>query len=76
MITASILCLVGIVVIPVILALFSIPFVLIIGLLPWLLRLAGVILLIKGFLDRPLKWENFTPALGAFVLSALIRWIF
>lgn len=76
MLTISILCLVGVIVIPVLLALLSIPFAIIIGLLPWLLRVAGVILLIKGFMDKPLRWENFTPAAGAFILSALIRWIF
>lgn len=76
MLTLSILCLVGVILIPVALALLSIPFAIILAVLPWLLRVAGVVLLVKGFLDKPLRWENFTPALGAFLLSALIRWIF
>lgn len=76
MLTLSILCLVGVIVIPVALAVLSIPFAIIIGLLPWLLRIAGVVLTIKALLEKPVRWENFTPALGAFLLSAVIRWIF
>ncbi|SBV91144.1 conserved exported hypothetical protein [uncultured Eubacteriales bacterium] len=76
MLTLSILCLVGVIVIPVVLAVLSIPFAIIIGLLPWLLRIAGVVLAIKALMDKPVRWENFTPALGAFLLSAVIKWIF
>lgn len=76
MLTLSILCLVGVIVIPVVLAVLSIPFAIIIGLLPWLLRIAGVVLTIKALMDKPVRWENFTPALGAFLLSAVIKWIF
>jgi hypothetical protein len=76
MLTLSILCLVGVIVIPVALAVLAIPFAIIIGLLPWLLRIAGVVLTIKALLEKPVRWENFTPALGAFLLSAVIRWIF
>ena len=46
------------------------------GLLPWLLRVAGVVLLIKALLDKPTRWENFMPAVVAFALSLLIGWIF
>ena len=46
------------------------------GLLPWLLRIAGVVLLIKALLDKPTRWENFMPAVVAFALSLLIGWIF
>lgn len=76
MLTLSILCLVGVIVIPVVLAVLSIPLAIIIGLLPWLLRIAGVVLAIKALMDKPVRWENFTPALGAFLLSAVIKWIF
>lgn len=76
MITILLLCIGGVVIIPVLLAILSVPFAIIIGLLPWLLRIAGVVLLIKGLMDKPIRWENFTPALGAFLLSAVIRWIF
>lgn len=76
MLTLSILCLVGVIVIPIALTILSIPLAIIIGLLPWLLRIAGVVLVIKALMEKPVRWENFTPALGAFVLSAVIRWIF
>lgn len=76
MITILLLCIAGVVIIPVLLAILAVPFAIIIGLLPWLLRIAGVVLLIKGLVDKPVRWENFTPALGAFLLSAVIRWIF
>ena len=46
------------------------------GLPPWLLRIAGVVLLIKALLDKPTRWENFMPAVVAFALSLLIGWIF
>ena len=49
---------------------------LLMGLLPWLLRIAGVVLLIKALLDKPTRWENFMPAVVAFALSLLIGWIF
>ncbi len=71
-----ILCLIGVIVIPVLLAILSVPFAIIIGLLPWLLRIAGVVLAVKALLEKPVRWESFTPALGAFLLSAVIRWIF
>lgn len=76
MITASILCLVGIIMIPIALAILSIPFAIILALLPWLLRIAGVVLLVKALMDKPVKWESFTPAIGAFLLSVVIGWIF
>ena len=62
--------------IPVILFLVGLPFLLLMGLLPWLLRVAGVVLLIKALLDKPTRWENFMPAVVAFALSLLIGWIF
>lgn len=78
--TLSILCLVGVLVgsalIGVVLAVLSLPFAILFALLPWLLRLAGVVLLVKGLLDRPFRWENLLPAAGAFLLSGLLKWIF
>lgn len=78
--TLSILCLVvvvlGSVSIGVILTVLSLPLAILFGFLPWLLRLAGVVLLVKGLLDRPFRWENLIPALAAFLLSGLINWIF
>lgn len=69
--TLGIICLAAVILIPVILFLVGLPF-----LLPWLLRIAGVVLLIKALLDKPTRWENFMPAVVAFALSLLIGWIF
>ena len=60
----------------VILTVIGLPLALLFGFLPWLLKIAGVVLLIKGLLDQPFRWENLLPAVGAFLLAALIGWIF
>ena len=69
-------CLVLALVAGVILTVIGLPLVLLFGFLPWLLKIAGVVLLIKGLLDQPFRWENLLPAVGAFLLAALIGWIF
>ena len=74
--TLGIICLAAVILIPVILFLVGLPFLLLMGLLPWLLRVAGVVLLIKALLDKPTRWENFMPAVVAVALSLLIGWIF
>ena len=51
--TLGIICLAAVILIPVILFLVGLPFLLLMGLLPWLLRVAGVVLLIKALLDKP-----------------------
>lgn len=63
--TLGIICLAAVILIPVILFLVGLPFLLLMGLLPWLLRIAGVVLLIKALLDKPTRWENFMPAVVA-----------
>ena len=45
------------------------------GLLPWLLRIAGVVLLFKALVEKPVRWENFIPAVIAFGLSWLLGWL-
>ena len=60
--TLGIICLVAVVAIPVVLLIIGLPLMLLLGLLPWLLRVAGVVLLIKAILDQPTRWENFLPA--------------
>ena len=45
--TLGIICLAAVILIPVILFLVGLPFLLLMGLLPWLLRVAGVVLLGK-----------------------------
>ena len=74
--TLGIICLAAVILIPVILFLVGLPFLLLMGLLPWLLRVAGVVLLIKALLDKPTRWENFMPAVVAVARSLLIGWIF
>lgn len=44
--------------------------------LPWLLRLTGIVLLVKGLLDRPFQPENLLPAVGAFAASWLLGLLF
>ena len=48
-------------------------FLVILGLLPWLLRIAAAVLLIRGLLDHPFRWENLIPAAVAFGLSVLLH---
>ena len=78
--TLTVLCLGGVVVgsvlIGLVLTLIGLPLAILFGLLPWLLRLAGVVLLVKGILDQPFRWENLIPAVLAFVASGVLRCIF
>ena len=74
--TFGLICLAGVVLIPVVLLLIGLPFLLLLGLVPWLLRIAGVVLLIRALMEQPVRWENFTPAIAAFALSILLGWIF
>lgn len=76
LITLGLICLAGVVLIPVVLLLIGLPFLLLLGLVPWLLRIAGVVLLIRALMEQPVRWENFTPAIAAFALSILLGWIF
>ena len=76
LLTLSVICLVAVILIPIILAIIGLPLMILLGLLPWLLRVAGVVLLLKAIFQQPVKWENFLPAVGAFVLAAVLGWIF
>ena len=38
-------------------------------------RIPKGVLLVKALFDKPVKWENFMPAIIAFVLSAVLGWI-
>lgn len=42
----------------------------------WALRIAFLVLLVKAGMERPIKAENFVPAIVALVLSMVIGWIF
>ena len=76
LLTLSLFCLAAIPVLCVVLLLIGLPLAILLSLLPWLLRIAGVVLLIKAILDQPTRWENFLPAIAAFALSVLLGWIF
>ncbi len=72
--TLSLLCLAVILVLGVVLTILSVPFLVILGLLPWLLRIAAAVLLIRGLLDHPFRWGKSDPCrcrLWAFCSSAL-----
>ena len=66
--TLTVICVVAVILIPIVLTIIGLPLMLLLGLLPWLLRVAGVVLLLKAIFQQPVKWENFLPAVGAFVL--------
>ena len=76
MVTLIVGCTAAIVVLALILAILSVPVMIILSLAPWALALAGVVLLVKALTEKPMRWENFMPAVVAFLLSGLIRWIF
>ena len=65
----SIFCLVAGVVLTVVLSLIGLPLMLLLGLLPWILRIAGVVLLLKALFMQPTKGENFIPAVTAFEIG-------
>lgn len=76
MITLAVGCLVVLVIACVAMAILSVPIMLIMSILPWLIGVAGIVLLVKAVLDKPMRWENFMPAVVAFVLYGLLKWIF
>ncbi|WP_297210703.1 phage-shock protein [uncultured Flavonifractor sp.] len=75
LLSLCLICAAAVIVIPVVLLLVGLPFLVLMALLPWLLRVAGVVLLLKALFEQPARWENFMPALIAFALSILIGWI-
>lgn len=76
MVTLIVGCTAAIVVLALILTILSVPVMIILSLAPWALAVAGVVLLVKALTEKPMRWENFMPAVVAFLLSGLIRWIF
>ena len=75
LLSLCVLCLAALILIPVVLVVVGLPFLLMMALLPWLLRIVGVVLLLKALFEQPVRWENFMPAIIAFALSILIGWI-
>ena len=80
LLTLSILCVVGVALVSValllVLTLIGLPLAILFGLLPWFLNLAAVVLLVKGLLDRPFRWENLIPAGAALLCAGLLKWLF
>lgn len=75
LLTLSVICMVAVVFFFVVLTLIGLPLMLMLALLPWLLRIAGVVLLLRALFEKPVQWENFVPAVGAFVLAAVLGWL-
>lgn len=71
--TLSLICLVTIPVLVLVMALFSIPFLVIMAILPWALRVAAVVLLVRALMEQPFRLESLIPAAIAFGLSVLLR---
>ena len=76
MVTLVVGCFVAVALLALVLSILSVPVMIILALAPWALALAGVVLLVKALTETPMRWENFMPAVVAFLLSGLIRWIF
>lgn len=75
LLSLCLICVAAIILIPVVLLLVGLPFLVLFALLPWLLRIAGVVLLLRALFEKPVQWENFVPAVGAFVLAAVLGWL-
>lgn len=73
LLTLSILCLIALPVLVLGMMLLSIPFLVIIAVLPWLLRIAAVVLLFRALLDRPFHLSSLIPAAIALLLSMVFR---
>ena len=54
-------------------ALLSFPLMVILAVLPWLLRAAAVVLLLRALLDRPFQLSSLIPAAIALLLSMAFR---
>ncbi|MGE4276114.1 MAG: phage-shock protein [Lawsonibacter sp.] len=73
LLTLSLICFISIPVLMLAMVLFAIPFAIILALLPWFLRLAAVILLIRALMERPFTLNSLVPAALIFGLSVLLR---
>lgn len=73
MLTLSLICIISIPVLMLAMVCFAVPFAIISALLPWLLRLAGVILLVRALMEQPFSLYSLAPAALIFGLSILLR---
>ena len=72
LLTLSLFCLVAVPILFVAMTLLSIPMIIIMGILPWVLRLSAVILLLRALIEKPFHAESLIPAAIAFGLSILL----
>ena len=72
LLTMSVIFLVALPVVLVGMALLSVPFLVIMALLPWLLRVAAVLLLLRSLMEQPFHLASLAPAAVAFLLSVLL----
>ena len=73
LLTLSLICLIALPVLVVVMLLFSIPYLIILAILPWLLRFAAVVLLFRALMERPFQLSHLLPAAIAILLSLLLR---
>lgn len=73
LLTLSILCLIALPVLILGMMLLSIPFLVIMAVLPWLLRIAAVVLLLRALLDHHFQLSSLIPAAIALLLSMAFR---
>lgn len=52
--------------------LLSVPFLVIMSLLPWLLRAAAVVLLFRALMEHPFQLSSLVPAAVALLLSLIL----
>ena len=72
LLTLTLICLIALPLLLAGMALLSIPFLVIMGLLPWLLRAAGVVLLFRALMEQPFHLSSLIPAAATFFLSVLL----
>ena len=73
LLTLSLICIISIPVVLLTMALLAVPFAIIWVLLPWFLRLAAIILLIRALIEQPFTLYSLIPAALMFGLSVLLR---
>ena len=73
LLTLSLLCLIALPILVLSMVLLSVPFLVILAVLPWLLRIVAVVLLLRALLERPFQLSSLVPAAIAFLLSVILH---
>lgn len=68
----SLICLIALPVFLLGMVLLSVPFLVIMAVLPWLLRIIALVLLLRALLDQPFQFSSLLPAAIAFLLSLVL----